>query len=138
MMCFHLSGGAIACKSKTQTVTASSSTEVEFAAAFTAVRAVRHLQFILQELGFLQDGPTEIHIGNQATLQHAINDNQAPAVRIRRLDIRLFSLQDWQGEESIFVVHVARVFNPSDDLTKPLAHCLHARHCRRVVGQHVN
>ena len=91
---FTFCGGAIvACKSKTQTVTASSSTEAEFVAAFTAAKAMQCLWFVLQELGFVQDGPTEICIGNQAVLQ-IMDDNQAPTIQTRHLDTRFFSLQD--------------------------------------------
>ena len=68
------SGGAMAHESKTQTVTASGSTEAEFIAAFTVAEAAWHLGFIPQELGFPQEGPAEIHIDDQAALQ-IINDN---------------------------------------------------------------
>ena len=124
-------------------MTASGSTEAEFIAAFTAAKVVWCFRFVLQELGFPQEGPTEIHIDNQAALQttngnqaalQTINDNQAPTIGKRHLDIQSLSLQDWREKESISMVHVAGVLNPSDDLTKPLAHCLHARHCRRMTG----
>ena len=64
-------------KSKTHTITVSSLTKAESIAAFTAAKAAWHLQFILQELGFPQDGATEIHIDNQAALQ-IINDRAVP------------------------------------------------------------
>ena len=44
---FALFGGAAACESKTQTVTASSSAEAEFVAAFTAAKAAQCLRLIL-------------------------------------------------------------------------------------------
>ena len=62
-----------------------------------------------------------------------INDNQAPAILTRHLDIGFSSLLDWQEEGSTSMDHVARILNPSDDLTEPLAHCLHARHCLRMI-----
>ena len=131
---FAFSERAIAHKSKAQTMTASSSTESEFVAAFTAAMAAWHPRFILQELGFPQNGPSEIHVDDQATLQIVKND-QAPAMRARHLDSRFFSPQDQQEEEPILMIHVAGVLNLLDDLsTKPLAHCLHARHCLRMMG----
>ena len=123
----------MAWKRKTQTITASSSTKAEFTAAFTTAKAVRHLRFILQELGFSQEELTETHIDDQAALQ-IINNDQALTVPTRHPDVKFFSLQDWQEEGSISMVHIAGVLNPSDDLTKPLACCLHTRHCRRMMG----
>ena len=116
-------------------MTASSSTEAEFIAAYDAGKTARYLRFVLQELGFPQESPTEIHIDNQAALQ-IINDNQCPTVRTRHLDIRWFSLQDWRIEGSITMKKIAGILNPSDDLSKPLAYCLHARHCRRMMGHY--
>ena len=86
-----------------------------------------------RELGFQQEGPTEIHIDDQAASQ-IINNDQAPTIGTRHLDTRFFSLQDWQEEGSTSMVHIARVLNLSDDSTKPLACCLHARNCRRMMG----
>ena len=123
----------MACEGGTQATTASSSTEVEFVAAFTAAKAAQCPRFILQEHGFPQEGPTETHTDDQSALQ-AINDNQVPAVGTHHLGARFLSSLDWREEGSISMVHVAGVPNLSDDLTKPLTHCLHARHCRRMTG----
>ena len=131
---FTFSGLTIAFKSKIQMTTASSSTEAEFIAVFfTAAEAARCSRFVLQELGHPQDDPTEIHTDGQAGLQ-TINGNEALTVCVRRQDVWLFSLHDWQEEESVSVVHVAGVLNPLDDLTKLLALCLHVRHCQRMMG----
>ena len=131
-------GVATACESKTQTVaapiSAKASAKAEFVAAFTAAEAAWCLRFIPQELGFPQEGPTEIHIGNQAASQ-ITNDNQAPTIRAKHSDVRFLGLQDWREEGSTSTAHAAGVLIPSGDLTKPLAHCLHARHCRRMMGR---
>ena len=130
---FTFAGGAVAYRSKTQTLTASSSTEAEFIAAYDAAKTCKYLRYVLRDLGYPQEGPTEIYIDNEAALK-IINDNQAPTIRTRHLDIRYFSLQDWRLEGDISMVHIDGVKNMSDDLTKPLAYCLHARHCRRMMG----
>jgi hypothetical protein len=57
MICL-LSGGAVAYRSKTQTVTATSSTEAEFLAAITAAKTAKYLLAILFGLGFTQSTPT--------------------------------------------------------------------------------
>ena len=119
----------------TCTLNASGSTEAEFVAAFSAAKAAQHIRLIPQEMGSPQDRPTETHIDSQAALQ-IVNDNQALTIRARHLDARFFSLQDWQEEGSTSVVHVAGVLSLSDDSTKALACCcLHARHCRRMMGR---
>ena len=126
-------GGAVSCESKTQTLTASSHAEAEFIAACDAGKTARCLRFTLQELGFPQEGPTEIHVDNQAALQ-ITNDNQCPTVRTRHLDICWFSLQHQRIEQSTSMKKTAGILNPSDDLSKPLACCLYARHCGRMMG----
>ena len=55
-------------KSKTQTITASSSTEAEFIAAHTAGKLTRYSRMVLMQLGFEQKGPTLIHIDNLPAL----------------------------------------------------------------------
>jgi hypothetical protein len=49
---FTLNGGAIAYRSKTQSVTATSSTEAEFIAAVSAAKSAKYLRTVLLELGF--------------------------------------------------------------------------------------
>jgi hypothetical protein len=46
--------GAVAYRSETQTVTATSSTETEFLAAITAVKTAKYMRAILYGLGFTQ------------------------------------------------------------------------------------
>ena len=66
---FTFCGGAIAYKSKTQTLTASSSTEAEFIAAYDAAKTAKYLRYVLQDLGYEQTEPPEIHIDNLAALK---------------------------------------------------------------------
>jgi hypothetical protein len=51
---FLLCGGAVAYRSKTQTITATSSTEAEFLAAITAAKTAKYLRAILYGLGWHQ------------------------------------------------------------------------------------
>ena len=90
---FTFCGDAIVYKSKTQTITARSSTEAKFIAAHTAGKITRYLRMVLLELGFEQKGPTLIHIDNLPAL-NMINHNTAPTQRTRHCDIRFFQLQD--------------------------------------------
>jgi hypothetical protein len=49
---FMPSGGPIAYRSKTQTITATSLTEAEFVMAVTAAKVAKYLRYILAQLGF--------------------------------------------------------------------------------------
>ena len=74
---FTFMGGPVVYQSKTQSVTAGSSTEAEFFAAYSAGKIARYLRAILKELGFEQKGPTPIYIDNEPALR-IINDNSTP------------------------------------------------------------
>ena len=128
-------GGAIVYKSKTQSLTAGSSTEAEFIAAHHAAKIAKYLRMVLKQLGYEQRGPTVIHIDNLSAL-NIINNNTSPTDRTRHLDLRYFAIQDWREDGDIIMEHIPGVINPSNDLTKPLGYVLHARHCRRIMGHY--
>ena len=130
-------GGAIVYKSKTQSLTAGSSTEAEFIAAHTAAKIARYLRMVLKQLGFEQFGPTPIHIDNMSALK-IINENTSPTDRTRHIDIRYFAIQDWQEDGDIIMKHIPGIINPSDDFTKPVGYILHARHCRHIMGHYLS
>ena len=90
---FTFYGGAIVYKSKTQSLTASSSTEAEFLAAHIAVKVAKYLRMVFKQLGYEKKSPTPIHIDNMSALQ-VINNNTSPTKRTRHLDIRYFAIQD--------------------------------------------
>ena len=134
---FTFMGGPIVYKSKTQSLTAGSSTEAEFIAAHSAAKIAIYLRMILKQLGFEQKQPTLIHIDNMSALQ-MINDNTSPTDRCRHLDIRYWQIQEWAGgpQAHIRCKHIPGILNPSDDLTKPLGYVLHSRHCRQMMGHY--
>ena len=131
---FTMAGGAIAYRSTTQGITATSSTEAELYAACTAAKVARYLRTILQELGFPPDGPTKLYEDNASTIK-IVNARQ-PTERSRHIDIQFFAIQDWKDNGDIVVEHIPGVINPSDDLTKPLGWVLHSRHARRLMGHY--
>ena len=69
-------GGVVVYKSKTQYLTAGSSTEAEFIVAHTATKISCHLCPVSKYLLFKQKKPTEIHIDNLSALQ--IINNTSP------------------------------------------------------------
>ena len=132
---FTFCGGAIVCRSKTQSITAGSSTEAEFIGAYTAARVARYLRSILKQLKYPQRGPTVIHIDNLPALQ-IINNNTSPTERTRHMDIQFFCLQDWREDGDVIMKHLNGAIMPPDALTKSCGWVLHSRHCRRMMGHY--
>ena len=132
---FTFMGGTIVYKSKTQSLTAGSSTKAEFIAAHAAGKVSCYLRFLLKDLGYKQSGPTPIYIDNLPALQ-IINNNSSPTDRTRHIHIRYFALQDWRQDGDIITVHIPGIVNLSDPLSKPVGFVLHSRHCRHVMGHY--
>jgi hypothetical protein len=131
---FLLAGGSISYKCKTQTTTATSSTEAEFYAAVTAAKQARYLRSILSELGFPQASPTPLYCDNQSAINMV--NAKIPTDRSRHILIQHFAIQDWKDNGDIVMRFIPGVLNPSDDLTKPLGWVLHSRHARRLMGHY--
>ena len=130
---FTFCGGAVFWRSKTQLLTAGSSTEAEFFAAYKAGKVCRFLRMVMKQLGYEQQNATSIYIDNMPALQ-MINKNTAPTENCRHVDIRYWALQDWvQDDKSMIMRHICGSQNVSDDFTKPLGYVLHSRHCRRLM-----
>ncbi|HEY9819031.1 MAG TPA: Ty1/Copia family ribonuclease HI, partial [Candidatus Obscuribacterales bacterium] len=131
---FLLSGGAISYRCKTQSITATSSTEAEFLAAVAASKHAKYLRAIMTELGFPPPGPTPIYEDNKSAI-NMINA-RVPTERSRHIDIQHFAIQDWKDAGDIVMHYIPGIINPSDDLTKPLGWILHSRHARRIMGHY--
>eukprot|EP00980_Cylindrotheca_fusiformis_P025376 scaffold13535_cov117-Cylindrotheca_fusiformis.AAC.2 len=131
---FLLAGGSISYKSKTQTSTATSSTEAEFYAAVSAAKQARYLRAILFELAFPPGRPTPLHCDNQSAIK--MINARIPTTRSRHISIQFFAIQDWKDSGDIIMLHIPGILNPSDDLTKPLGWVLHSRHARRLMGHY--
>ena len=122
---FTFCGGAVVYKSKTQSLTASSSIKAEFIATHLATKTTKYLQMVLKQLGYEQKTPTPIHIDNLSIL-HIINNNISSIERIMYLDIQYFAIQDWREDGDIIMEHIPGILNPSNDLRKLLGYVLHA------------
>jgi hypothetical protein len=131
---FMLAGGCVSYKSKTQPLTATSSTEAEFYSAVSAAKHARYLRSIMSELGFAQERPTKLYCDNQSAI--SMINAKIPTERSRHIAIQFFAIQEWKDDGEIEMHHIPGIINPSDDLTKPLGWVLHARHCRRLMGHY--
>jgi hypothetical protein len=131
---FMLAGGVIAYRCKTQTITATSSTEAEFIAAVSAAKVAKYLRSILRELGFSQKGPTVLYEDYESCIK-MINAS-VPTERSRHIDISYFAIQDWKSAGDILLRHIPGILNASDTMTKAVGWILHNRHARRLMGHY--
>jgi len=70
-----LASGVVACRSRTQSICAQSSTDAELIAANAAAKVTKCLQFILQELGYTQTEPTPMCEDNDSAIK-IVNHSQ--------------------------------------------------------------
>jgi hypothetical protein len=129
-----LAGGIVACRCKSQSVTATSSTEAEFIAAVSASKTILYLWSILAQLGLPQLEPTTVYEDNSSAI-NMIN-HSVTTERSRHIDIQMFAIQDWKDRGDILLAHIPGVINPADALTKALGWVLHSRHLHRLLGSH--
>ena len=134
MLAIYLAGGAVVYCSKTQSVTALSSTEAEFFAAVSASKDVLYLRSVLRELGHPIDLPTPIYEDNEACIK--IINSRHPTERTRHIDTPAFRVQSWKQRGDICLRHIKGTLNPADAKSKPLGWVLHSRHCLRMMGHY--
>ena len=85
-----LAGGAIFYCSKTQSVTALSSTEAEFFAAIAASKVVLFLRFVLEDLNYPMNNPTPIYEDNESCIK--IVNARKPTDRVKHLEVPYFRI----------------------------------------------
>jgi hypothetical protein len=127
-----LAGGVIAYRCKTQSITATSSTEAEFIAAVSAGKVAKYLRSVMSQLGFSQLLPTPMLEDNKSTIKMVNADCHTE--RSRHIDIQYFALQDWKKAGHLVLHKIKGTINPSDALTKSVGWVLHNRHARRLMG----
>jgi hypothetical protein len=115
---FLLACGVVAFRCKTQSITATSSTDAEFLAAVAAAKVAKYLRSILHDLGFTQTEPTPLFEDNKSCIK-MINAGH-PTERSRHIDIQYFAIQDWKQAGDINMIHIPGIINPTDCLTKPV------------------
>ena len=131
---FTVCNGVVSYRSKTQAVTATSSTEAEFMAAVVCAKQAKYLRAVMYGLGFGQYEPTPIFEDNAAAI--LMINSRIPTERARHIDIQHFAIQDWADNQEIRMCHIPGVINPPDNLSKPLGWVLLARHARRMMKHH--
>ena len=131
---FLLCGGAISYRCKTQSITATSSTEAEFLVPMATTKHALYVRAIMTNLGFPPKGPSVMWCDNQLAI-NMINA-RVPTERSHHIDIQHFAIQDWKESGAIVMKFISGVINPSDELTKPLGWVLHDCHARCIMGHY--
>ena len=113
-----LNGTAIAYKAKWHPTVSTSSTKAEFIATVSAGKMAKHLQYVLEELGVEQHGPTMIYEDNVAAI---LMENAGKATELsHHIYIQYFALQDWVERKILKLSHIPGIANPTDSFTKSL------------------
>ena len=131
-----LAGDVVACRSRTQSICAQSSTEAELIASNAAAKVTKYLQFILHELGYAQTESTPIYEDNDSAIK-IVNHNR-PTDCSHHVKIRYFSLQHWRVMQDVVLIYLPGMLNPADMLTKALGWVLHHRHAPYLMGHYGN
>ena len=132
-MIILLSGAAIVYKTRYQKAVALSSTEAEFVSASETGKMILYARSLLQDLGFAQSTPTQLHVDNTGTL--FMIDAQAPTKRTRHVDIRYFALLDWSNTGQLSAHPIPTDLVISDGMTKALGRIKFHQHADVFMGR---
>jgi hypothetical protein len=113
-----LNGGPVMWGSQKQTVTATSTTEAEYVAAWVATHQVIWLRDLLTEIGYPVPTPTLLYSDNQSCIQLI----HSPEVhkRTKHVDIRYHATKDAQASGIINTIYIPSTQQIADPLTKSL------------------
>ena len=125
---------AIAYRSKTQSVTALSSTEAEFFAAVSASKDILYLWSVLSDLHHPMTTPTPLYEDNKACIK--VIKSRHPTERTQHIDTPAFRIQSWFQRGDIKPIHIPGILKPADAKSKPLGWVLHSRHSRCIMGHY--
>ena len=123
---FLASSGAITWRSKRQTTIALSSTEAEYIALAEAGREATWLRSLFEELGYIQELPTEIRGDNTGLI--AMAHNPQFHKRSKHISIRWHWIRDLVQDNVVRIENCRDPDQTADILTKALARPKHRQH----------
>jgi len=131
-----MAGGAVVYRSKTQPVTALSSTKADFFAAVAAAKVILYLRSVIRKLHLVMSDSTPVYEDNEACIK-IINANH-PTDQTRHIDTPFFRVMEWRKRGDLKLIFIPGIMNPADSHSKPTGWVLHTRNCRRMMGQYNN
>lgn len=115
---FMMGSGAISWSSKKQQIVTLSTTEAEFVAvALCACQAI-WLRRLIEELHYLQQGPTLINCDNSSAIK--LSRNPILHGRSKHREVRYHLLRDLTRDGIVDLIHCKNEVQAADILTKPL------------------
>ena len=129
-----VANAAVAWRSYTQPIVATSSTEAEFLCAVHTAKMVKFIRAVMKELGYLREHASPLLVDNQAAI--AIVNERKPTERSRHIDVQYIAIQEWRENGEVEMCHLPGVINPADALTKPVNSTLQHRHGPRLMGHY--
>ena len=115
---FFLGNALVSWQSKTQPITATSSTHAEYIAAYHAAAECIWSRNFLSELGLLTSGPTTLYCDNDAAIKIANFHMVTP--RSKHFDTKFHYLREQVQKQVIQMTHCTGSNNIADIWTKPL------------------
>ena len=115
---FLLAGAPVSWSSKKQTATAMSSCEAEYLALTSAIKECLWLRDLLAECGVVQDGPTVIHVDNEAAIK--LSKNPVFHSRTKHVALAFQYAREQVQEGHVSITHVGTKEQAADTLTKNL------------------
>lgn len=116
---FKMAGAGVSWASKLQQTVALSSMESEYMAATAAVQEAVYLRRLLEEMGFVQTGPTVIKEDNQSCI--AFSSRQVDHQRTKHIDLKYHFTRDYVSKGVVRLEYVPTGEQQADLLTKALS-----------------
>ena len=116
---FTLNNSVVSWKSQRQHTVATSSTEAEYMALYSAVQEMIWLRRLLKDLKYIQDKPTMIYQDNQGTI--ALAKNPTFHSRTKHIDIKYHFVRDKIKSSELVIEYKATQEMVADALTKPVS-----------------
>ena len=126
-----LGGAPVSWRSSRQKCLATSSCEAEYVAACAASQDLVWLRRVLDELGFVQEGPSILFEDNQGCIRHA--KNQTDHGRMKHIDVKKFFVRELVQAGEIELRYIPTEEMPADIMTKALGRLKFGR-CRQLAG----
>ena len=127
----YLQGAPVCWRSKAQKGVTLSSSEAEYVAISDAVKEIKFLYFLLQNLGIALDLPIVVKTDNIGAL--FMSQNSSTGVRTRHVDTRYHFIRENIEDGIIKMEFVKSLDNDSDIFTKNVNHESYEKHAKKFL-----
>ena len=125
-------GSPVSWRAGLQKNVSTSSTEAEYVALCECTKEVVYLRRIVEECGCKQDGPTTIHVDNEAAVKLA--HNQYGGRRTKHIELQFHFTRSKIMSGEVILTRISSAENPADIFTKALAFPAFRKHSKAILG----